>query len=91
MEPGHTETERHGYRQIRHGGYVIEAWAEQAERLPVFYGVATFRKADGDHPSQTLGPGADPFKGGPDEAVEWAIKEAKARIDSEGGQVPMPQ
>jgi len=91
MEQGRNETERYGYREVHHRGYLIEAWAEQDQGLPVFYGVARFRKADGDHPSQTIGAGADPFKDGPDKAVEWAIKEAQARIDSESGQVPMPQ
>jgi len=90
MEQKQDATEKYARREIRHGGYVIEAWAQKQAGPSSFHGVAQFRKAGGDHPAESLGPGALPAKDSPEAAVDWAIKEARARIDSESGQVPMP-
>ncbi|MEI2417376.1 hypothetical protein V8Z80_14465 [Orrella sp. JC864] len=77
-------------QQVRHGGYVIEAWARQDERGQGFHGLARFWQEGSGHPAQTLGEGAQQVLADAGQAVSRAIQEAKARIDSQSRQTPMP-
>lgn len=83
MEQENHTIKKYGKLETLYRGFRITAWAQKDERLPAYYGVARFRRDDDESEpdGRVPAPGRAPLFDGSDGAVEWAVTEAKTRID----------